>query len=100
MDAPSVIIPGVTTKHWLSAGRTAYFKTSRKPNSPIIRIFGYSRAVARTNSHFGGVEVGTEFAISDLRSRKDQLNLVPQYIHFQRSLFVGVKISDLHFSQV
>ena len=34
----------------------------------MIRIFGYSRAVARTNSHFGGVEAGTEFAISDLRS--------------------------------
>ena len=33
----------------------------------IIRTFGYNRAVARTNSHFGGVEEGTEFAISDLR---------------------------------
>ena len=33
----------------------------------MIRIFGYNRAVARTNSHFGGVEEGTEFAISDLR---------------------------------
>ena len=36
--------------------------------SPILRIFGYNRAVARTNSHFGGVEEGTEFAVSDLRS--------------------------------
>ena len=33
----------------------------------MTRIFGYNRAVARTNSHFGGVEEGTEFAISDLR---------------------------------
>ena len=33
-----------------------------------IRTFGYSRALARTNSHFGGVELGTQFAISDLRS--------------------------------
>ena len=32
------------------------------------RIFGYSRALARTNSYFGGVELGTQFAISDLRS--------------------------------
>ena len=41
----------------------------------MIRIFGYNRAVARTNSHFGGVEEGTEFAISDLRflqQKKDQ----------------------------
>ena len=33
----------------------------------LTRIFGYNRAVARTNSYFGGVEEGTQFAISDLR---------------------------------
>ena len=67
MDYPSVITPGMTTKRWLSAGETKFCKISSKPNSIITRIFGYNRAVARTNSHFGGVEEGTEFAISDLR---------------------------------
>jgi len=32
--------------------------------------------VARTNSHFGGVEVGTEFAISDLRCKGDESHLL------------------------
>ena len=32
-----------------------------------IRMFGYSQAVARVQSHFFRVEEGTEFAISDLR---------------------------------
>jgi len=40
------------------------------------RIFGYNRAVARTNSHFGGVEEGTEFAISDLRCKGDESHLL------------------------
>ena len=30
--------------------------------------------MARTNSHFGGVEAGTEFAISDLRSLRIKNN--------------------------
>jgi len=42
----------------------------------VCRIFGYNRAVARTNSHFGGVEEGTEFAISDLRCKGDELHLL------------------------
>ena len=39
--------------------------------------------MARTNSHFGGVEEGTQFAISDLRSFIDynQINLVPLHQH-------------------
>ena len=31
------------------------------------RMFGYSRGVERTNSHFGAVEEGTEFGFSDFR---------------------------------
>jgi len=42
----------------------------------VCRTFGYNRAVARTNSHFGGVEEGTEFAISDLRCKGDELHLL------------------------
>lgn len=42
----------------------------------VCRIFGYNRAVARTNSHFGGVEEGTQFAISDLRCKGDELHLL------------------------
>ena len=36
-----------------------------------IRMFGYSQAVARVQSHFFRVEEGTEFAISDLRLYQD-----------------------------
>lgn len=52
-------------KEALVVCRWNLFNLSTKP---IVRIFGYNRAVARTNSHFGGVEEGTEFAVSDLRS--------------------------------
>ena len=38
-----------------------------KQLNPPIRTFGYNIAVARVRSHFGGVEVGTEFAASDHR---------------------------------
>ena len=36
-----------------------------------IRMFSYSQAVARVQSHFFRVEEGTEFAISDLRLYQD-----------------------------
>ena len=36
-----------------------------------IRMFSYSQAVARVQSHFFCVEEGTEFAISDLRLYQD-----------------------------
>ena len=50
-------------------GRPVLFLRSRSRTIlPFPRIFGYNRAVARSYSHFGGVEEGTQFAISDLRS--------------------------------
>ena len=67
MEGLCVITPGITMKRWLCAGILPQFLTPRNLNS-LVRIFGYNRAVARTNSHFGGVEEGTQFAISDLRS--------------------------------
>ena len=33
-----------------------------------VRYFGYSQGIPRTNSHFGRVEEGTQFAASDHRS--------------------------------
>ena len=55
---------------WLCAGikRFKLLVVCDKNMALSTRIFGYSRALARTNSHFGGVELGTQFAISDLRS--------------------------------
>ena len=80
MDDPSATTLGITTKLWLSAGGKPLYEISTHPF--IIRIFGYNRAVARTNSHFGGVEEGTEFAISDLRFWQ---------IKIKKLVFLGIK---------
>ena len=68
-EGPCATTPGMTTKHWLCAGRASVVPQSLSQTiPPLPRIFGYNRAVARSYSHFGGVEEGTQFAISDLRS--------------------------------
>ena len=96
-DDPSVTIPGVTTKHWLSAGRTKCCETSRKPNSsgsldtvgpwlaPTHTLVGLKWAQSLLSATSGPEKINSTWCLNIFTFRGPYLLVSKyQFCHFSR----------------